>query len=171
MLMILETDRLRIRQWTRGEEVELTEFLADPEVMLAYEEPFTQEEIVEWLRWNIASYETKGYGLWAVELKETKEVIGECGLTDQWIDGRPYFEITHHFKKSAWHEDYMLEATQAIIQYAFESLGAHAIVAIVRDVNIESMNVAIQNGMTILKRIIKEYKEVQMPHYIFKIER
>ena len=65
----------------------------------------------------------------------------------------------------------MCEATQAIIQYAFDILGAHAVVAIIRDVNVESMNVAIQNGMSIFKRILKEYKDVQMPHYIFKIER
>lgn len=62
-MMLIETDRLRIREFRAGEEAALAEFLADPQVMQAYEGPFTQEEIVEWLRWHIASYETKGYGL------------------------------------------------------------------------------------------------------------
>lgn len=171
MRMILETDRLRIRQWTKGEAAALTEFLVDPEVMHAYEEPFTQEEINEWLRWNIASYETKGYGIWAVELKETGEIIGECGLTDQWVVDRPYFELSYHLKKSAWGKDYMLEATQAIQHYAFDVLRANSVIMIIRDINIKAMNIAISNHMKIMKRIIKERDGISTPHYIFCIEK
>lgn len=33
-------------------------------------------------------YESEGFGLWAVVLKETGEMIGDCGITMQNIHGQ-----------------------------------------------------------------------------------
>ena len=40
-----------------------------------------------WIEWNLQNYQEYGFGLWAVVRKETSELIGDCGLTIQNIDG------------------------------------------------------------------------------------
>lgn len=41
-----------------------------------------------------------GFGLWAVVLKETGELIGDCGLTMQNVDGVILPEIGYHIAKA-----------------------------------------------------------------------
>ena len=50
------------------------------EVMYAYEHAFSDEEVQEWLDRQLGRYEEYGFGLWAVILKETGEMIGQCGI-------------------------------------------------------------------------------------------
>lgn len=169
--MILETNRLRLREWRAGEETILKTFLGSDEVMYAYEGGFNDQKIMDWLSWNLALYHDKGYGLWAIERKSDGKVIGECGLTDQTIDDTTYLEIGYHLISNEWHKGYMSEAVQAVKTYAFEVLKAEEVVSIVRDTNLSSMNVAIRNGMTVFKRVTKHYKGIDMPHYIFKVKK
>lgn len=169
--MILETKRLHLRNWRAGEEELLKTFLGSDEVMYAYEGGFDEHQIADWLSWNLTLYQEKGYGLWAIERKSDGKTIGECGLTDQTIGGTTYLEIGYHLIADEWHKGYMMEATQAVKNYAFDTLQVQEVVSIVRDTNLPSMNVAIRNGMTISQRIIKHYKGFVMPHYIFKVKK
>lgn len=167
--MILKTDRLILRQWRPGEENILKRFLGDERVMYAYEGAFTDEEISKWLTWNLESYREKGFGLWAIERKSDNKIIGECGITEQIIDNQNYFEIGYHLAFDEWGKGYMIEAAEAVKYYGFDILHLDKLISIIRDTNIASMNVAIRNGMTIDSRFIKNYKCVDMPHYLFSI--
>ena len=70
---------------------------------LRYEGAFTEEETRKWLDWQRTLYREKGYGLWAVILKENGAMIGQCGLTMQtWKDQRA-LEIGYLFNKRYWH--------------------------------------------------------------------
>ena len=66
--IIFETQRLIVREWQSEDEVELKKFLQDENVMYAYEHAFSDEEVANWLKWNLQSYQEYGYGLWALEL-------------------------------------------------------------------------------------------------------
>ena len=79
--MILETERLYLRKMTQEDYPALCRMLQDPEVMYAYEHAFSDTEAHEWLDKQLARYAEYGFGLWAVILKETGEMIGQCGLT------------------------------------------------------------------------------------------
>ena len=81
--MILETKRLYLREMTQDDYGSLCKILQDEEVMYAYEHAFSDEEVQEWLDKQLARYREYGFGLWAVILKETDEMIGQCGLTMQ----------------------------------------------------------------------------------------
>lgn len=168
--MKIETKRLRLREWRAGEEQLLANFLKDPEVMYAYEHGFSDEEVANWLEWNLSSYQENGFGLWAIERKEDGTIIGECGLTKQIVDGKTFIEIGYHLRKEDWHQGYAIEAAKACKIYAFEQLKVKEVVSIVRDTNLASMNVAIRNGMIAKKRFIKHYYGVEMPHYLFSVE-
>ena len=51
--------------------------------MYAYEHAFSCEEVQEWLDKQLKRYNEDGFGLWAVILTDTNEMIGQCGITMQ----------------------------------------------------------------------------------------
>ncbi|MFV0558971.1 MAG: GNAT family N-acetyltransferase [Enterococcus sp.] len=169
--MILETKRLILREWQASEWRELARFLQDERVMSAYEGGFSDQEVQKWLAWNLQLYQDYGYGLWAIVRKSDNQVIGECGLTNQLIEGKSHLEIGYHLVFEEWHQGYAIEAAQAVKAYAFDQLQVKRVCSTVRDTNLASLNVAIRNGMVIKKRFIKVYKGVTMPHYLLEVER
>lgn len=162
--MILETERLYMRELTQADYKALCEILQDEETMYAYEGAFSFEEVHEWLDRQISRYKKWGFGLWAVILKETDKLIGQCGLTMQpWKNGE-VLEIGYLFNRAYWHNGYATEAAKACKEYAFEILDANEVCSIIRDTNTASQNVALRNGMTVSDSSVKHYKGVDMLH-------
>ena len=91
--MILQTTRLLLRKLTQDDFPSLCKILQDKEVMYAYEHAFSDEEVQDWLDRQIERYEKYGFGLWAVILKDTGELIGQCGLTMQPWEDREVLEV------------------------------------------------------------------------------
>lgn len=143
----------------------LCRILQDEEVMYAYEGAFSSQEVQEWLNRQILRYKKFGFGLWAAILKETNEMIGQCGLTMQPWKDQEVLEIGYLFQKLYWHKGYAFEAAQACKKYAFETLNADEVCSIIRDTNTASQNIALSNGMILADSSIKTYKGVDMPHY------
>lgn len=169
--MRLTTERLALRDLTEGDLPALRAILQDPETMTAYEGPFDDVEVAAWLRRMQERYRDDGFGLWAVELRETGEVIGQCGITFQEIDGDRVREVGYLFNRAYWHRGYATEAATACRDFAFAELGAERVYAQVRDTNLASMNVAIRLGMTVRSRFVKHYRGVDMPHLAFAVDR
>lgn len=169
--MILETKRLYLREMKQMDFSSLCKILQDKDVMYAYEHAFDDVEVQEWLDKQITRYNHYGFGLWAVILKETDEMIGQCGLTMQDCNNRQVLEVGYLFQKAFWHKGYASEAAIACKEYAFEILNADEVFSIIRDINIASQNVAKRNGMTVTDRFIKHYYGVDMPHLVFSIKR
>lgn len=162
--MILETERLYLREMDQGDFRSLCRILQDDGAMYAYEGAFTDGEVQEWLDRQIARYQRWGFGLWAVILKENDRMIGQCGLTMQpWKDGE-VLEIGYLFERKYWHRGYATEAARGCRQYAFDVLNADEVCSIIRDTNIASQRVARRNGMAIVDSWVKHYKGVDMPH-------
>ncbi len=171
MDIVLETDRLYLREMNQGDTEALCRILKDPEVMYAYEGAFTDEEVQEWLDRQIARYQKWGFGLWAVILKETDELIGQCGLTMQPWQDREVLEIGYLFCRQYWHRGYATEAARGCKKYAFEELGADEVCSIIRDTNTASQNVAVRNGMVKKDCWTKHYRGVDMPHDRYVVTR
>lgn len=163
--MILETERLYLRKMNQNDFNALCKILQDEKVMYAYEGAFSDTEVQEWLDRQIARYEKYGFGLWAVILKETDEMIGQCGLTMQPWKDTEVLETGYLFQRKYWHKGYATEAAKACKKYAFEVLKTNEVCSIIRDTNIPSQNVALRNGMKKTDSSIKHYKNVDMPHY------
>ncbi len=163
--MILETERLYLREMNQEDFHSLCRIMQDNETMYAYEGAFSNEEVQEWLDRQISRYKKWNFGLWAVILKETDEMMGQCGLTMQTWKDTQVLEIGYLFEKLHWHKGYATEAAKACKQYAFEVLGAKEVCSIIRDTNIASQNVALRNGMVLTDNWIKHYRGVDMPHF------
>ena len=66
MLRELETERLKFRDLNRSDIDNLQEIFTDPVAMEYYPSTKTESETLEWIDWNIKSYQENGYGLWAL---------------------------------------------------------------------------------------------------------
>ncbi len=163
--MILQTGQLYLREMNQADFNSLCEILQDEDTMYAYEGAFSDNEVQEWLDRQISRYQKWNFGLWAVVLKETNKMIGQCGLTMQTWKDMEVLEIGYLFNRLYWHKGYATEAAKACKKYAFETLKADEVCSIIRDINIASQNVAIRNDMTITDTWTKHYQGVDMPHY------
>ena len=106
MKKILETDRLCLREMEQSDFDALSRILQDEKTMYAYNGAFNDTETQAWLDNQIARYQKYGFGLWAVVLKESDEMIGQCGLTMQpWKDGE-VLEIGYLLQRAYWHQGY-----------------------------------------------------------------
>lgn len=169
--MILETKRLYLREMNQADFTSLCRILKDEETMYAYEGAFNDTEVQEWLDRQLMRYKKWGFGLWAVVLKETEEMIGQCGLTMQpWKDSEQ-LEIGYLFERSHWHKGYAAEAAAACKEYAFKVLDADEVCSIIRDTNAASQKVALGNGMTPADTWTKHYRGVDMPHTRYVVQR
>lgn len=169
--MKIETPRLLLREMTQSDFEALCAIMQDGKVMYAYEGTFTDGEVQEWLDRQLARYKNDGFGLNAVVLKKTGEMIGQCGLTMQSWKDRTLLEVGYLFQKAYWHKGYACEAAIACRDYAFGALGANEVFSIIRDTNTASQRVALRNGMTVADEWIKRYRGVDMPHLLFSVKK
>ena len=165
--MVLQTQRTYLREMDWGDLDALKLILQDPEVMYAYAHAFSQEEVAAWMDKQLSRYREDGFGLWAMVLKESGQMIGQCGLSWQEAAGRQVLEIGYLLQKAYWGHGYATEGARACKAYAFEVLGASQVYSIIRENNLPSIRVAQRNGMTCRGRIVKHYCGIDMPHFLY----
>lgn len=169
--MILQTERLYLREMTIDDMEDLKLMLQDIEVMYAYEHAFRDEEVMEWLQKQRTRYQVDGIGLWAVIRKTDHKMIGQCGLTWQNTDREKVMEIGFILRKCVWHQGYAREAASGCKQYAFEKLKQERVVSIIRENNLSSIAVALSCGMQPTYTFVKYYHQTYMPHIVFEVKK
>ena len=120
---VLETPRLLLRELTAADFGALYDVLADSDIMRHYPYTFDERRVRGWISKNIKRYRDFGFGLWAVVLKETGGMIGDCGITMQFINGRIKPEIGYHLHRDWQKRGYAREAARACRDWAFEHEG------------------------------------------------
>jgi RimJ/RimL family protein N-acetyltransferase len=151
--VILETSRLLLREFIPQDSDALAAVLSDPVAMQYYPAPFDRKGVEEWIERNRERYQQEGYGLWAMLLRETNEVIGDCGCFLRDVDGTDDIEIGYHVRRDLWGRGYATEAAQACMHYAFTKLGVDRVISLIRPENVQSARVAEKNGLTCEKII------------------
>lgn len=169
--MILSTPRLALREMTDADLPALRVIFDDPVAMAAYEGPFRAAESAAWVERMQRRYVDDGFAMWAVELRETGEVIGQCGITRQRVEDDEVIEVGYLFQRAHWRRGYAVEAASASRDWAFRTLDIDDLYAKVRDTNIASMNVAIRLGMTVRRRFVVHYRGHDLPHLAFALSR
>lgn len=159
--VILETERLYLREMKQSDYQALCRILQDDETMYAYEGAFSDAEVQEWLDRQFERYRKCNFGLWSVILKETDEMIGQCGVSMQEWKEKEVLEVGYLFERRYWHRGYATEAARACKKYAFEILKADEVCTIIRDINTASQRVALRNGMIKKDTWTKHYKGVE----------
>ena len=147
MKKVIETERLYLREMDMGDFDSLYKVFSDREIMQHYPYAFDEERVRAWIERNMKRYSDNGFGLWAVCLKDTGEVIGDCGLTLQNIEGEMLPEIGYHIRKDHQHKGYAKEAASAVRDWAFENTDYHALYSYCKYTNIPSFKTAEAIGM------------------------
>ncbi|WP_327266388.1 GNAT family N-acetyltransferase [Streptomyces sp. NBC_01232] len=149
----IRTPRLLLRRWTDDDLVPLSEINADPEVMRWIGEgdtldlDRTAEDIERWEE----EWDEEGFGIFAVELLGSGELIGAVGLSvpEHLPEALPDAEITWRLGRQYWGQGYASEAAQATLEFALQDRGLDRVVAINRAGNEDSENVIRKLGMVL----------------------
>jgi len=166
-VQILETSRLILRQFLPADADALALVLSDPETMRFYPAPYDRAGVENWIARNLRRYTDDGHGLWAMVLKATGELIGDCGLTVQEVDGSTEIEVGYHVRRDLWGQGLATEAARACRDYGFARLPVERIISLIRPENLPSCRVAEKNGMTVWKEVTWR----DLPHLVYAIRR
>jgi ribosomal-protein-alanine N-acetyltransferase len=145
---MFETERLKIRKFKPDDLPWLIEMRGDPEVYkyLGGWERQNPEAVAERFQFYLNCYEKFGFGVCAMELKETGEMIGSSGL--QPLEDTGEIEVGYNLAKRFWRQRYGEECARAWIEYGFERLGLERIVAVAYPENVGSWRIMEKCGMT-----------------------
>ncbi len=146
----LATERLTLRPWTEADFVPYAAMNADPRVMEHYPSTLTRAESDAGALRVKTRIEENGWGLWAMELRETGEFVGFTGLQRPPFEAHftPCVEIGWRVAHAHWGRGLAPEAARAALAFGFETLALGEIVAMTATSNLKSMRVMEKLGMT-----------------------
>lgn len=124
----LQSERLGFRPWSDTDMDLAMDLWGDPEVTKFIGGPFSRDQVRERLGREIATMQSHGIQHWPIFLRATGEHVGCCGLRPYEAEER-IFEVGAHLRPAFWSRGYAPEATEAVIAYAFDRLGARGLVA------------------------------------------
>ena len=143
------TERLVLRQWRESDLEPFARLNADPEVMRYFPAPLSREQsdaMVDRLSGHI---EAEGWGMWALERRDTGEFIGFTGLgvPRQVLPFQPCVEVGWRLAATAWGHGFATEAAREALRVGFDELGLTEIVAFTAVANSRSRAVMERLGM------------------------
>lgn len=163
----LETERLVLRAFERGDLDDHAATLADPAVThYLTDEPFSREDSWRRLMMAVGQWPLLGYGYWAVELKESGRVVGHCGFADMeramepGISGEP--EMGWIFDRSVQGQGIAFEACTAALDWADKELDAPSYPAIISLENEPSIRLAERLGFERLPNAVYRDEQVAL---------
>ena len=164
----METERLLLREMTDDDFQALYKVLADSDIMQHYPYTFDEVRVRNWIERNIERYRVFGFGLWAVCLKETDEMIGNCGLTMQLIKGEIKPEIGYHIRADKQRKGYAKEAAIAVRDWTFNNTPFNIVYSYMKHTNEASAQTAMSYGC---KQVDNFFDEVNGITKVFAISR
>ena len=162
-MKILETDRLILRQLSSEDGAFILELVNEPSFIqnIGDRGVRTLEDArVYILRVAISSYEKNGFGLYLVELKDSGQSIGMCGLIKR--AELENVDIGYAFLPRFWLKGYAVEAAAAVKAYARDVLGLKRLVAITDPANQGSIRVLEKIGLKYEKMVRLSADDIEL---------
>jgi len=126
----------------------LLKVLGDPQVMrFSLKGPYGRKDCGALIDKCLKMYERNNYGLYAVLIRETGQLVGYCGFFNQLIDGLEEVELGYRLASSFWGQGLGTEVAQAMLDYGFGELGFQRIISIIEAENHASIRVAEKLGL------------------------
>lgn len=176
MEYVIKTSRLGLRRWKESDLVPFAELNMNPTVMKFMPKILTDEESNSMVERINAHFDKHGFGLWAVELLESKEFIGFIGFSIPRFEAEftPCFEIGWRLSDEFWGKGYAPEGAKACLDYAFSNLGMTEIVSFTSVLNKPSIRVMEKIGMKYSGEFLHPSLDVDHPlcrHVLYKISK
>lgn len=122
----------------------------------------------KWFKKSMNRYEMNLGGMNVLIDKTSGRLVGQCGLLIQSIEGQQYLEVGYSILPEFWRKGYATEAAQKCRDFAFENDFTEKLISVVNTDNFGSAKVAMNNGMSI-ERKIDDYSG--MPINLFSIKK
>jgi ribosomal-protein-alanine N-acetyltransferase len=114
-------------------------------------EPPSREQVEKIIARQLAHWEERGCGWWAVVSRESHDLIGWCGL--QFLPEFGETEVAYLLSRPCWGQGLATEAARAAAQFGFETLGLERLVAIAHVENAASQRVIEKLGMSFVEQL------------------
>ena len=92
----------------------------------------------------VGHWQLRGFGMWAVEERESERFIGRVGLHQP--EGWPGLEVGWMLAPDTWDRGYATEAGRASLEHAWDVLGADHVISVIHPENVQSIRVAERLG-------------------------
>ncbi|MEV7796942.1 GNAT family N-acetyltransferase [Streptomyces sp. NPDC087512] len=147
----IRTPRLLLRSWRDDDLIPMADINADPRVMRWIDDGSvrdldrTAEDIERWEE----EWDEEGFGLFAVELLASGELIGFTGLSvpEFLPEVMPAVAISWRIGSQFWGQGYASEAAHATLEFALQDRGLDRVIGINRTGDNASENVIRKLGM------------------------
>ena len=170
-MVIVETERLVLRQFCLSDADAMNRVFGDAEVMRFGDGVQTAGWVHDWLGRCLEKYQQEsGIEPWAVVEKSSTETIGYCGLfyfPD--VCGQGETEIGYRLARAYSERSYATEAVLAVRDYGFNNLGISRLISMIDPENVASIRVAEKAGMKYWKDVM--FEGYTHPDHVYAITR
>ena len=174
---MIKSDRLLLRRWQRSDYEPFAALNADPEVMRYFPAMLSRSESDAMVERMESHHKAHGFGLWAVEHRETTQFMGMIGLNIPKFQAHftPTVEVGWRLAQKFWGHGYATEGARAALGYGFQTLGLSEIVSFTAVVNHRSIAVMKRLGMTTDAAENFDHPNVSsghvlQPHVLYRIQ-
>jgi ribosomal-protein-alanine N-acetyltransferase len=156
---VLETDRLRMRQWEPDDAALLRPIVTDSRVLryIGKGEPWSDERIRRFIDGGIEASRTHRWLLWPVVLKETNTFIGFAGFNGAFA---PEVEIGWWLSPDYWGRGLATEVGSALLDYGFRTFGFPRVISLAQPANTASIRVMKKLGIRFDRQFVHDGVEV-----------
>jgi RimJ/RimL family protein N-acetyltransferase len=169
----LVSERLILRRWSKDDVEPYAAMCADPEVMrwIGTGRVLTKKECADEVSWFESSWDSDGFGLFALERRDTGEFIGYTGLAvpNFLPEILPAVEIGWRLARNAWGQGYATEAARASLDFGLRVLRLDRVVSIHQIGNHASGRIMQKIGMTFARETV--VKTCNRPVRVYEIIR
>ncbi|MGJ4925697.1 GNAT family N-acetyltransferase [Bradyrhizobium sp. HKCCYLS2038] len=147
--MIIETDRLTLREWRDEDRAPFAAMSADPAVMQYLRALPTRQACDQWIDFQIKHWAEHGFGFWVVEDRASGTFLGAAGLFRIFFEApfTPAVEIGWRLARAGWGQGFATEAARAALPFGFDKFGLDKFIAYAAPANLASQNVMRKLGM------------------------
>ncbi len=171
-----QSDRLGFRTWKDEDSAAFARMNADNIVMKYFPKVLSKEESDNFIKRIMKHFKDYGYGLWAVDIKETGKFIGFIGFQTATFEAEftPCVEIGWRLDHRFWNKGYATEGATRCLDYGFNILGISEIVSFTAQLNKPSINVIkkiglIEQGIFLHPNVNEDHP--LRPHVLYKIDK
>jgi RimJ/RimL family protein N-acetyltransferase len=154
MKVILETDRLLLREFVEEDAEAFFELNSDPEVVrFVPDKPLLSVEQARQLLVDhpISDYRKHGFGRGACILKSTGEQIGFAGL--KYLEELGEVDVAYRLLPRHWGQGFATEVALASVRFGFANLGLRQIIGLVMPENTASARVLEKTGLRYVETV------------------
>ncbi|HST21783.1 MAG TPA: GNAT family N-acetyltransferase [Blastocatellia bacterium] len=145
-MITLETQRLLLRMWKEDDLEAYSSICADTDVMRYLGDGKTLNRAEAWrqMAMIIGHWHLRGYGIWAVEERETGRLVGRIGFFNP--EGWPGFELGWVLGRDHWGKGYATEGARRALEYVFTETTRDHVISLIHPDNHGSIHVAKRLG-------------------------